>query len=234
LDVKVASGIATQRETRLRDNYKARMKESSVRPLIEAGFFTKIVEEMDQRSEVDTGNIIADAWHKQMKKMPKVVRNGASLVMLDSTTKIYQLMNNATQYSDFVARYAMYQHYKEKGELDDAQIIGKVRDAFVNYYKPSSTKVDLANKLGAVMFTRYYSRIQRFITGSFVDHPFRVFAGVMTLGFLMPQIANPWESSVLQGGVFTVFKSPVDNVITAGTPGAWQFVDGTSNLGGSF
>lgn len=228
IKVKKSAGTATVRELRLLDMHLARIENSPIKELIDAGFYTQILDETEARDR-DSGNRVLDYADSKLQNVPMVVRNGMSLLMLDKRSRYFKVVTQAIQYSDFVARYAQYQIYKRKG-MGGTEAINKVRDAFINYYAPNSKLVDWMNQMGLLMFTKYYTRIQRFIAGSITESPLKVFTGLMTLNFLWPEAPNPWESGILTSGPLGRLGDPIDHFLTALTPGTLSVADNISSF----
>ena len=82
-----------------------------------------------------------------MKGLPKMIRNGVSFALLDNRTGYFKFMSNATQYSDFVARFAQLQLYKRRG-MNLKKALNKVKDEFIFYARPNSKLVEWANQVG--------------------------------------------------------------------------------------
>lgn len=215
LETKAKAGKATPEELRLIDTYKNRIENSSVAPLIKAGFYTQILEE----TEVDTesGDLISDAYHKQVAKLPKMLKNGLSLVLLDKNTPYFKFMYQATQYSDFTARYAQHYLNLKKG-MEEQKSLNMVKDAFINYNRLDSPLISKLNKMGVVMFTKYYTRIHRYIAASIAENPLKVLAGLMALNLLAPDAANPWESGIFTKGLGNLVHGPIGELTTFNIP----------------
>ena len=58
LETKVAAGVATSKDLKMLKVHKANLEKSTVKELVDGGFYTQILEELDQRNDRDTGNIL--------------------------------------------------------------------------------------------------------------------------------------------------------------------------------
>lgn len=70
-------------------------------------------------------------------------------------------------------------------KLADANRHAAVLDAFINYNKPSGRVEEYLNKMGFIMFTKYFKRIQKVIASTSQKHPLNVamlLLGEATLG----------------------------------------------------
>jgi len=227
LETKRRAGVITALEVKQLALFKSKLEQSSIKEMIDAGFYTNIVEEIDTTNH-GTGNIVEDYLDSKLKKLPFIVQNGLSFVMFDRKSTYFKAMSQATQYSDFVGRYTLYKINRKKG-LSHESAIERSRDAFVNYGIPNSKKLDWFERMGAVLFTKYFVNIQRFVTASFKESPLRVIGGLLALNFLWADAPNPWESTLLTDGPLDRLGNPFDILGTASTPGLVSVYDSMSH-----
>lgn len=192
---------------------------SDIAPLVDEGFYTQIIEEM----EVGEGNnIVEDYFSNKLEKVPSIVRNGLDHIWLSDKHAIVKFMQTSTQFSDFVARYAHYNLMIESG-AKGRDAIHQVRSMFVNYNKPSSPVVEWANQMGAVMFTKYFSRIQKAIVHLVKVNP-AGFAAAMLGQELAGDVADPTDAHLFSKDIDSLFYNPIESAIGAATPGLYLFV----------
>lgn len=131
---------------------------------IEEGMMPTIVEDVDpDTNHYSYKNKLQQRMDGLTEGVPKSVKTAAKWAFVSPDTPLYKFLNNATQFSDFSAKYTMYQYYtqkaKEKLSHDDA--IQLASDNFINYDVPTSRGLQYLNDMGAVMFTKYNIRIQK-------------------------------------------------------------------------
>jgi hypothetical protein len=172
---------------------KIAIERNPVRGLIEAGLMPSIVEDVNVEDELFTyKTTLGKKVEKVTSRVPDVVKTAAKWVYVAHDTPLYQVLNQGTQMSDFVARYTLYQKMttQRKAPLSHEDAVQFVSEAFVNYDIPSGKGLQYANDMGAVMFTKYYLRIQRVIQHVYRNHPSRAillmlfdnyFAGMQTI-----------------------------------------------------
>jgi hypothetical protein len=172
---------------------KIAIERNPVRGLIEAGLMPSIVEDVNVEDELFTyKTTLGKKVEKVTARIPDVVKTAAKWVYVAHDTPLYQVLNQGTQMSDFVARYTLYQKMttQRKAPLSHEDAVQFVSEAFVNYDIPSGKGLQYANDMGAVMFTKYYLRIQRVIQHVYRNHPSRAillmlfdnyFAGMQTI-----------------------------------------------------
>ena len=178
LRMKLDSGYVQGQENEIKREIlrlEDALARNPVRELIEAGMMPTIVEDVEQDDIYSY-----KAWAQKKvdgvtSKINPHVRNAAKFVYMTHDTPLYKGLHTATQLSDFVARYTLYQHLKGRKEspLGKAEALDLVEEAFVNYDRPSHRILSAANDRGLVMFTKYYLRIQKVIAKLFHDKPGR-------------------------------------------------------------
>lgn len=111
---------------------------------------------------------------KTKKLNPQVVAAG-KVVYMAHDTKMYKALRHATQLSDFLARYTLYQHLttRKKDPVAKDKAIQQADATFINYDVPSHRVIQALNDKGLVWFTKYYLRIQKVIAQLYRDNPAR-------------------------------------------------------------
>ena len=225
LEARISANVATASDKRKLERANKRMKDSPMKPLVDAGFFTQILEETELQEH--RAKIVEKWGDEKMKNMPGFIKSGVSWAFLTDRNAYHKFMYTSTQYSDLAARYAQYQLMKRKG-VPENDIQKSLRNAFINYNKPNSPLVEWANQVGLVMFTKYYIRIQRFLLTFGRDNPFKS----ILLLFADEVLQDPptvTDSNILEHGVLRLLKSPIEIASTAITPGMGLAVDDITN-----
>lgn len=193
------------------------LQNSAVRELIDEGFYSTIIEDVDL-SEYKNTNKIEKKIKDKFEGYPAPLKVGLNYLFVTSETPIFKALNMATQYSDFVARYAHYHLMLSKG-ASKAEAAKTVRDVFINYNKPNSRFVEWANQMGLVMFTKYFTRIQKPIKAEFKNHPIRTALELMTHTFVLRgTVDDIFDQSLLMKNYGTIFHGPFENLIQAFSP----------------
>ena len=162
-------------------------------------------------------------FEKQLSKIPAGVRTTAEWLMVSPSTPLYQFLNNTTQLSDFTAKYAMYNHYRnnvaKKDRLDHDAAIQIASDNFINYDMPTSKGMQYLNDMGIIMFSKYNLRIQKALFRLLERKPARALlqALLMHSGTDIPYGIDPivWNQMGIpfREGAFA-FPSVLDEPIT--------------------
>ena len=168
-------------------------------PLVEAGILQNIVEDIDLNSDdFKYKNKILDKVNPVVEEyVPDTVTEGLKQAAITRDTYVYKKLLQATQYSDFVARYAIYKHQlrkiqkkkstldlgpdggvytKKQEEIDLLAALVDISDTFINYDIPTSPELQYLNDMGFLMFTKFLFRIQKVIFRIFKENPVNVLA----------------------------------------------------------
>jgi hypothetical protein len=178
LETLVRTGMKTDEETRREIvQLKDKMDRNPVRPLIEEGLMTSIVEDVaEQDDPFSYKTEFTRAMDKYTARMNPKVLEVAKTLYMGKDTWMYQNLSRVTQLSDFVARYTLYQHAINRVEnpLSHKAAIQEASDAFVNYDIPMYKGLQYSDDMGITMFTKYFLRIQKVLMKTMRENPARV------------------------------------------------------------
>lgn len=215
---------------------------SPAKHLLDEGLFQAIIEDASIEDIGESGKLT-----KKKDEMldsigaPEWVKTGSDVLWLTDKTKYFKMMTKATQYSDFVARYAQYHLMVEKEQKRAARKKGKrltaeemdkvkanairaVREAYINYDLPNSKWVQYANDMGLVMFTKYFERIQKVVRNNAKDRPFTLALALLGQAHITGDISDTTDQSLPMKDLSNVFYNPVDHIMGAVVPTFGEFV----------
>jgi len=192
------------------NNLQARMERSNIHEMMKAGMFPSIIEDVEQQ-ELDDPNRLVRRMDEFMEKVPSYIRVGADYLYLTKRTPIFKYMTKATQYSDFLSRYTLMNHYiklgmkaglskEQAGEIARSEAI----EAFINYDVMDSKLVQYANEMGLLMFTKYMVRIQKVIRKGIMRHPIQFISALMGQAVL-------WDMEDITNSTMFINKDPLNN-----------------------
>ena len=177
-----------------------------VKPLIDAGLMPTIVEDVAADDDIYSYKSIAVKKVEQFTAgfNPQVV-GIAKFMLMTEDSSAFKVMSYATQISDFLARYTLYEYSTTKKDaLSHEAAIQLASDAFINYDVPTHRMVQYANDSGLVMFTKYYMRIQKMLGKIYKEHPGRVMAMIAAEHMLGDQ------PTVLDSGMLKRWGNPMN------------------------
>lgn len=176
LDTGYIMGSTADLEERVAQ-LKDSLANNPVSKLIDAGLMPTIVEDMEaQDDDFDYKPGFVMKAEKMLDKLNPTVREVGNQLLMGHSTKMYKTLSRITQMSDFTARYVLYQHLTSLKEdpMTPAEAIQEASEAFVNYDIPLHRKIQYLDKMGFLMFTKYFLRIQRVIRGRLREAPGKV------------------------------------------------------------
>src|SRR5690606_6911744 len=123
------------------------MARNPVKPLVDAGLYQTIVEDVDTSQDGYGYRARFANWADQKTAMlPSTVKKGARFMVMDRGTPLYQVMHRATHLSDFVGRYALYKHLTgPKNRVSHKEAVRTASRAFVNYSIPTHPALQWMN-----------------------------------------------------------------------------------------
>jgi hypothetical protein len=168
------------------DRSMLRLKDSlarnPVRELIEAGLMPTIAEDVSADEDIYSYKAgLAKKTERFTSKLNPNIVNIAKTVYMTHDTGLYQSLSRITQLSDFVGRYALYQHLttRKTNSLSNEAAIQEASDYFVNYDIPMHKLIQYTDDMGLTMFTKYFLRIQKPLLKMAQENPARVLLGVL-------------------------------------------------------
>lgn len=180
-------GKATQKQITDRDMAKREMELNPVKPLIDAGAFQSFTEEINFNDDASETKLLERITYKGFgKKVAAVVDGETELskysspalkayhwLTLAPTTSVGRLLTQATQRSDFIARAAMYEFMTVEKGISHQEAMDTVMETFINYEINTAPEVQYANKMGLLMYTKFWLGFQRVIQRQFRENTAR-------------------------------------------------------------
>lgn len=201
--------------------------------LITTGVYQTIVEDVSLEEDVFSykGNL-ERKFEPVLDKVPQALKDAGNFFFMTHDTRLYKGLRNATQKSDFVARYALHKHNLEKG-MSKQDSINVIMDSFIDYETPTHPTIQYLNDMGLLMFTKFFFRVQKVLLRQLSERS----ASVLTLFFLegilgvdLPSIydavganSDNWEYR---------FYGPLDNLLAImnGNLAEFSLIDGIGKI----
>ena len=156
---------------------EARMKQveklianSPLLPLLKKGQFQSIIDDVNLE-KMDSTNIVELYGDAMLGKLPKEARRIIDEVYISKDTETFQKLLKVVQYSDFVAKYALYDFQTKKKGMASNIAMKLVSDMFVDYSLVQNKWVKYADDMSIFMFSKYLFRIQKAIARNFIEQP---------------------------------------------------------------
>lgn len=183
------------------------LNRNPLKEFIAAGMMPTIVEDLDNANdEYAYTTKFAEYVDAKTSIIPQGVKTAAKWAVVAQGTPAYEFLSNATQFSDFMAKYVVYKHVTTREGGNHQEGIELADKLFIAYDVPTSPMLQYLNDMGLVMFTKYYIRIQRAMFYLLKNYPTTSLAQTMLAasgnyaGALDPSmlggIGNPFTTSV--------------------------------------
>lgn len=202
LELLVASGYGSksmdevQAEiARLRDA----LSRNPVGELVEAGMKPTIVEDLNMEEDQYSYKSQLTQWvESKTDRLSPGIKNVGRFMYMTHDTTVYQFLSKATQYSDFVARYAMYKHLTERAKvkMSKADAIHEASEAFVMYDVPMPKTLQYLDETNVLPFIKYSLSIQRVLAKMFKDKPLAALNMVL-MADVLGNLPVPTDSSYI-------------------------------------
>lgn len=205
-----------------------RLEANPMHPYMEAGLQSTIVEDLSLDTSEGYKTKLEKSIDEWTAKVPKPVKDFFEQITVAKGTQLHNLLSEATQFSDFAAKYSLAKHTYEKALKTNPNISKKAafekgiyaaQENFINYDMPTHYALDYANRMGLMVFTKFFLRFQKALVKLLKEQPVQT-VGMHILAenlgtqgtvepFMPNRFGNPFDGSVLMGtdafgGIITV------------------------------
>jgi hypothetical protein len=150
-------------------------KQMSIGPLLDSGQFKNLSEGITDMDVSISSGRIGDYMESLANKMPDRLADIAKVGLVSKSTKLYQVLNRATQYGDFIAKSVYYDHLIAQG-LSPEKALATIDEEFVNYsVLPGRVRSGLEMN-GLSWFMSFKLRILKIAAKQLRDNPVRSLA----------------------------------------------------------
>lgn len=151
---------------------------SPLLPLLKKGQFQSIIDDVNLE-KMDSTNIVELYGDAMLGKLPKEARRIIDEVYISKDTETFQKLLKVVQYSDFVAKYALYDFQTKKKGMASNIAMKLVSDMFVDYSLVQNKWVKYADDMSIFMFSKYLFRIQKAIARNFIENPIPMMSSML-------------------------------------------------------
>ncbi|MDO4427516.1 MAG: hypothetical protein Q4B88_05235 [Moraxella sp.] len=192
------------------------LEQNPMHQFMQAGLQSTIVEDLNNADAVKFKSSLEKMIEKQTDKIPNRFKNAFNIATIGQGTALHNLLSEATQFSDFSAKYVLAKHEMNKAikqgkTKEEAFNLGvwEAQKSFINYDIPTSVGLDYANRMGLMVFTKFFLRFQHALVKVFKEKPAQtlvthyLFESMGQQGILEPfvlnRLGNPIDMLGLQG-----------------------------------
>lgn len=174
---------------------RERQQDNAVHPLMEAGLFTAVLEDISMK-DLQTDSRFDKFADKYLEKIPEVIRDGAAAVYMTERTPLFRMNMMAVQYSDFVARANRYHYLLAQGQTHQTAL-KMVTDEFVNYNLIAGKGFRWADKMGIGMFFKYFFGASKNMAHKLKNRPTAMLGMDLLLDMPNPSDAMVWNKDMM-------------------------------------
>jgi hypothetical protein len=184
----------------------------SIWPLIQAGEFSGISQTGAlEKEDVDLySGKLTEFLEKKVDQLPHGLRSFARYGLITADTPLYQGLQRAMEYGDFLAKAITYDHLVEEKKVDPKEAIAQVREEFVNYDRLRGRGRAYLESMGLMWFLNYKIRIAKIAVSTLRHNPLHaLLAGLVPSPPLVGNVGLP-----LADNIFTVgFDGKLGNML---------------------
>lgn len=166
---------------------KDALENNPTKYLYDLGMISTVAEDLQQNVDpFSFKNSLSEKIQGKLDTLPGAVSEVAKTLYMSKDTPAYKFMFEATQYSDFVARYALYEHLtkRDKNPLSNEEAIHEINEAFVVYDIPLPKGLQYLDDLYILPFSKYFLSIQRVLFRQLRDRPVSTLSTVMLSDYI--------------------------------------------------
>lgn len=171
---------------------------------MQAGLMSTIVEDLtNQDNKYKTP--IQESTDKYLNKISKPIRSTFDTLSINKGTLLHNFLSDTVQFSDLSAKYVLAKHNMDKG-MDISSAIYESQINFINYDVPTNQVLDYMNRMGFMIFTKFFLRFQQVMLKLFNKMPVTALAqhyAIEQLGgqgiyepFIFSRFGNPFDDSI--------------------------------------
>lgn len=181
------------------------LNRNPMKEYMEAGLMSTIVEDLSKPNETSYKTELQKKVDSYVDLIPKPISNTFNELTIGDGSVLHNFLSEATQFSDLSAKYTLAKYLHENG-TDKDKAIYEAQLSFINYDIPTNQFLDYMNRMGLMMFTKFFLRFQRVMVKLAYNAPVSSLMGhyaVEYMGgqgvydpFWLNRLGNPLESSV--------------------------------------
>lgn len=173
-------------------------KRLTIWPLIEAGEFSTIADVGMTSEDLElTSGKLGQYIERQVNKLPESVRNAGRYALVTRDTALFQGLQKAVQYGDFIGKAVLFEDLTQRKKLSQSEALGRITEEFVNYDRlPGRFRAYMEN-MGLLWFYNYKIRISKVALSTIRNNPVHaLLAMVLPSPDLFGSIGLPVEDNL--------------------------------------
>ena len=182
------------------------LNRNPMKEYMEAGLMSTIVEDLTKPNETSYKTELQKKVDSYVDLIPKPISNAINELTIGDGSVLHNFLSEATQFSDLSAKYTLAKYLHENG-TDKDKAIYEAQLSFINYDIPTNQFLDYMNRMGLMMFTKFFLRFQRVMVKLAYNAPVSSLMGHYAVEYMdgqgvydpfwLNRLDNPLELSVL-------------------------------------
>lgn len=181
------------------------LNRNPMKEYMEAGLMSTIVEDLTKPNETSYKTELQKKVDSYVDLIPKPISNAINELTIGDGSVLHNFLSEATQFSDLSAKYTLAKYLHENG-TDKDKAIYEAQLSFINYDIPTNQFLDYMNRMGLMMFTKFFLRFQRVMVKLAYNAPVSSLMGHYAVEYMdgqgvydpfwLNRLDNPLELSV--------------------------------------
>lgn len=146
-------------------------KTMSIKPLLDAGEFSTVSESLTEADVAIREGKMADFLEYAADKVPAWGQGAFKNFVITKDTALFQGLNRAVQYGDFLAKAVLYDHLMQEKGYTQEQALYLIKEEFVNYNRLSGRDSEYLESMGLLWFPKYKIRIMKVLLRAGRERP---------------------------------------------------------------
>lgn len=258
LEAALSSGNVLKKDVERIASLRSDLQDNPIHELFELGIYESVVEDLNETEAKEKG-LLNSYVQEKSKNAPEWAKTGWNWFTLNSNTGWYKNMELLLRMGDLVGQAVENEKRKtinnqkleklrqtfiknnspkqtinrvlaaEKRRLDDERLTS-INEDFIFYSAPASVAEEYANRMGAVMFTKFYKRYQRVVGKTVASRPMRALFILGMDQFLFSDgLETPMDQlaidKMIDGRALNMIQNPA-NILWHNTPIALRGLTG--------
>ena len=185
-------------------------KRLSIWPLLQAGEFSSISDVGLTHEDVD---LFQGKWvnyiENQVDKLPDSIRNAGRYAVITHDTALYQGLQKAVQYGDFLGKAILYDDLVSRKKMSSEDALARITEEFVNFDRLPGRFRGTLEKMGMLWFYNFKIRIMKVGMSIVRNNPLHALLAGLIPG---PDVGSPVTDNL----AFKAVEGSLDNSIGIG------------------
>jgi hypothetical protein len=192
---------------------KIRLKENPVAPLMDAGLFTAIAEDINNK-DLHTDSRVTQFIDNNgftsfvADNTPQIIKDGVNNLFITEDTSLFKTLVMFTTFSDFVARANRYNFLVGEKGYSSEEALKMILDEHVHYGLADTPLIQWLSKFFYLRFFKYFIGANKSLIHKVKEDPARM---LLMAGML--DGPNPSDASILEKDFGYMLEGPFDTLI---------------------